>query len=101
MRQAEAGVELAENPTGIAPERALVFETAGNIQNFARAARAVDLEVIAEIDLDDDADISDGFTPPRGQATLSRALYAHHAYHPFGKPDSCTLACPSGRGGCT
>lgn len=76
LRRAEGRVELVDNPASIAPERALVFETAGNIQDFARAARAVNLEVIAEIDLDDTADIPEGFTPSRGQATMPQALYA-------------------------
>ena len=76
LRRAEGAVELADNPAGIAPERALVFETAGSIQDFARAARAVNLEVIAEIDLDDTDDIPDGFTPPAGRATMPQALYA-------------------------
>ena len=44
---------LREDPAGIAPERALVFITAGGVQNFARAAQAVGLEVFAETELEE------------------------------------------------
>ncbi|MCB0832321.1 MAG: S8 family serine peptidase [Bacteroidetes bacterium] len=67
---------LRQDPTGIAPERALVFVTAGNIQNFARAAQEIGLEVIAETDLEDIEDFPEGFHPSRDSETLSRTLYA-------------------------
>jgi len=67
---------LRQDPGGIAPERALVFVTAGNIQNFARAAQAVGLEIFAETDLDDIEDYPDGFEPAGGATSLSRTLYA-------------------------
>jgi Subtilase family len=68
-------VELANNPAGIAPERALVFETAGSIQGFARAARAVGLELIAEMDLEETEDFPEGFEPPTGSTRISQTLY--------------------------
>ncbi|MBT3072024.1 S8 family serine peptidase [Rhodomicrobium sp. Az07] len=75
-RLVQQPLELAEDPTGIAPERALVFETAGNIQGFARAARAVGLEVIAEVDGDDVEAFPEGFEPARGSASIPQTLYA-------------------------
>ena len=76
VRNAQGAVELAEDPTGVAPERALVFETAGSIQNFARAARRVGLEVIAEVELEDTDDIPEGFELPEGQTAMAQTLYA-------------------------
>ena len=68
-------VELRNDPAGIAPERALVFVTACEIQNFARVARDVGMEVITELDLDNIDDFPDGFEPSGGGASLSPALY--------------------------
>ena len=67
---------LRQDPTGIAPERALVFITAGRIQNFARAARRAGLEVFAESDLEAVEDFPDGFVLAPGRSTMSRTLYA-------------------------
>ncbi len=67
---------LREDPAGIAPERALVFITAGSVQNFARAAQAVGLEVFAETELEEIEDFPEGFEPPGDAETLSRTLYA-------------------------
>jgi len=67
---------LRQDPGGIAPERALVFVTAGNIQNFARAAQAVGLEVFAETDLEGTEDYPAGFEPAGTATSLARALYA-------------------------
>ena len=72
----KAEFELAEDPTGIAPERALVFETAGSIQDFARAARQVGLELIVEVELDEIDEIPEGFEPPAGRAAMAQTLYA-------------------------
>ena len=66
---------LRQDPGGIAPERALVFVTAGRIQNFARAARTIGLEVLAESDLDGTVDFPEQFTLPKGASTLPRTLY--------------------------
>ena len=66
---------LRRDPVGIAPERALVFVTAGRIQHFARAARAIGLEVFAEADLDDISDFPEEFEPPTGSSTLPQTLY--------------------------
>jgi hypothetical protein len=69
-------VVLREDPGGIAPERALVFITAGSVQNFARAAQAVGLEVFAETELEEIAEFPEGFEPPGAADTLPRTLYA-------------------------
>ena len=66
---------LRQDPTGIAPERALVFVTAGNIQNFSRSAKKIGLEVIAEHDTEEIEDFPDGFEPVDGATTLERTLY--------------------------
>ncbi len=66
-------VELRSDPLGIAPERALVFETAGEIQGFIRAARAVGLSVISQSD--HTADFLDEFYYEDGQP-LKPSLYA-------------------------
>lgn len=47
-----AGLELRHDPTALAPERLLVFEVRGSIQNFATATRKVPgLELIDEEEL--------------------------------------------------
>lgn len=71
-----AEVVLRSDPGGIAPERALVFVTAGNIQNFAKAAKNIGLEVFLEDELEDTDDFPDGFEPPAGSEQISRMLYA-------------------------
>lgn len=76
LDRADADIALRQDPAGIAPERALVFETAGPIGDFAAAARNIGLEVIAEIDLEDTDEIPEGFAPQRGKETLSPVLYA-------------------------
>ncbi len=69
-------VALSADPAGIAPERALVFVTAGGIQNFARVARDLGLEVFAESELETIEDFPEGFSPPGEGEALSRTLYA-------------------------
>ncbi len=69
-------VVLHADPTGIAPERALVFITAGSVQHFARVARDIGLEVFTETELEATEGFPEGFTPPGEDATLSRTLYA-------------------------
>ena len=66
---------LRQDPAGIAPERALVFVTAGRIQNFARVAQKVGLEVFAETDIESFEDFPDGFEPAGAATTLARTLY--------------------------
>lgn len=52
-----SGLELTRDPTALAPERLLVFEVRGDIQNFARAVRNVSgLELIDEEELLADED---------------------------------------------
>jgi hypothetical protein len=47
-----AGMELRGDPTALAPERLIVFDVAGSIQNFAAAVRRVDgLEWVDEEEL--------------------------------------------------
>ena len=74
---------LREDPAGIAPERALVFITAGSVQNFARAARHIGLEVFAEIELEE---IEDFFTDCRILTVLSvkSLTYVSHLKAVFG-----------------
>lgn len=72
----EASVELRADPAGVAPERALVFVTAGEIQGFARAAQAVGLDVVMELGLEATEEVPEGFTPPAADAVLHPILYA-------------------------
>lgn len=69
-------VVLRADPAGIAPERALVFITAGSVQNFARVAKDIGLEVFSETELDAIEDFPKGFMPPGEAEMLSRTLYA-------------------------
>ncbi len=75
IQRLREGIALRDDPAGISPDRALVFETAGSIQNFARAARRVGLEILFEEDLDDLTEIPEGFEPPGEGDTLPRTLY--------------------------
>jgi hypothetical protein len=68
-------VALRLDPTGIAPERALVFVTAGRVANFAKVAREAGLEVFCEEELEAVEDYPEGFQPAKAEA-LSRTLYA-------------------------
>ncbi len=75
----EAGnpdVVLRADPAGIAPERALVFITAGSILGFASVAQKIGLEVFTETELEAIEDFPEGFNPPGTDTTLSRTLYA-------------------------
>ena len=76
LREPDPGFVLRQDPTGIAPERALVFVTADRIQEFARVARQAGLEVFAETDLEAVEDFPEGFVPARNKPILPRALYA-------------------------
>ncbi len=69
-------VVLRSDPAGIAPERALVFITAGSVQDFSRVASDIGLEVFTETELGATDDFPEGFTPPGADTTLSRTLYA-------------------------
>ena len=69
-------VVLRSDPAGIAPERALVFVTGGSVQDFARVASDIGLEVFTETELESIEDFPEGFTPPGADTTLSRTLYA-------------------------
>lgn len=52
-----AGLELKQDPAALAPERLLVFEVRGSIQDFARAiTKVVGLELIDEEELPSDED---------------------------------------------
>ncbi|PHR03581.1 MAG: hypothetical protein COB29_13165 [Sulfitobacter sp.] len=48
---------LRQDPSGVAPERALVFETIVPITNFKKAADSIHLEVLIESDLDADYEV--------------------------------------------
>ncbi|TIP09217.1 MAG: hypothetical protein E5X73_28380 [Mesorhizobium sp.] len=69
-------VALRQDPVGIAPERALVFVTAGSVSDFARVAREAGLEVFSEEELETLEDYPKGFQPAGDAARLARTLYA-------------------------
>jgi len=69
-------VAFRADPTGIIPERTLVFETAAPIQNLARVAGEVGLDILAEVDTDPRADLPDGFAPPEGKDVIAPTLFA-------------------------
>ncbi|NHK27155.1 S8 family peptidase [Parvularcula flava] len=71
----QPAIELKADPRSIAPERALVFETSASIQNFARAARTIGLEIYAEEEGEAIA-APDGFEPAEGEDKISPVLYA-------------------------
>lgn len=71
----DAALELRRDPFGIAPERALVFVTAVSIDDFARAAQLVNLEVLSEIELGEDYDLTDDLIDKHQDAASPR-LYA-------------------------
>jgi len=75
LERDDAAVELRDDPLGIAPDRALVFVTAGAINDFVQAAERAGLSVISEIEYELD-DISDDFSPPKENAPFSPVLYA-------------------------
>lgn len=76
LESRDSSVLLRSDPTGIAPERALVFVTAGSVQNFARAASGIGLELFSELDLEALPEFPEGFEPPGDEKHLSRTLYA-------------------------
>lgn len=69
-------LELRQDPAGIAPERALVFVTAGSISGFARVAKELGIEIFSEFDLEDTEDFPEGFTPAGDRGALTPCLYA-------------------------
>lgn len=69
-------VALRQDPTGIAPERALVFVTAGSVSDFAKVAQRAGLEVFSEEELEAIEDYPEGFQPAGESASLVRTLYA-------------------------
>lgn len=69
-------ISLREDPIGIAPERALVFVTAGSISGFARAAEKVGLELFAEVEIEPVDEFPEGFKPASDSELLNRTLYA-------------------------
>lgn len=71
----DADVVLRQDPTGIAPERALVFETAVPITNFKKAADRIELEVLIETSLDDDYELPDALVDEYVE-NASPTLYA-------------------------
>lgn len=68
-------IALRLDPIGIAPERALVFVTAGRVAEFAKVAREAGLEVFCEEELEAVEDYPEGFQPAKAKA-LARTLYA-------------------------
>ena len=75
-------IELRHDPFGIAPERALILETAVTIGNFARVARQAGLEVIAETELSEEYALPDGLlseNAERAKPTLYATMPTEHA----------------------
>lgn len=68
-------VLLRQDPSGIAPERALVFETLLPIQNFQKAAARIGFELLIEDRLDDTYEIPDELIDEYAEAA-SPTLYA-------------------------
>ncbi|MDE2645492.1 MAG: hypothetical protein OXI05_06620 [Bacteroidota bacterium] len=68
-------IELRRDPFGIAPERALVFVTKGPINNFARAAKRVNLEVLLEFELGVNYELPDDLIS-QDQVGVNPTLYA-------------------------
>ena len=68
-------IALRRDPFGIAPERALVFVTKGPINNFARAAKHVNLEVLLEFELGVDYELPDDLIS-QDQDRVNPTLYA-------------------------
>jgi len=57
FQEARPAISLRNDPTSIAPERALVFEIAGSIADFYAAVRQIPgLEYLGDEELDFDAD---------------------------------------------
>ena len=71
----DSEVFLRTDPSGIAPERALVFVTAVPIANFVGAAQRVGLEVLAEVDLGEDYALDDALIAEH-RDRVSPMLYA-------------------------
>ena len=71
----DEGVEMRSDPFGIAPERALVFETAVSIADFSRVAEKVGLEVLLEFELEKDYQLPDGLIS-ENQEFVNPTLYA-------------------------
>jgi len=71
----DAALELRRDPFGIAPERPLVFVTTVLIDNFARAARSIGLEVLSEVELQEDYDLPDDLIA-ENRGAASPTLYA-------------------------
>jgi len=76
LRSNDPLVALRQDPAGIAPERALVFVTAGSVSDFARVARNAGLEVFSEEELEAIEDYPEGFQPAGDSTRLARTLYA-------------------------
>lgn len=72
----DPSIALRNDPAGIAPERALVFVTAGSISKFSKVAREAGLEVFSEEELEPFEEYPEGFLPAQGSETLPRTLYA-------------------------
>ncbi len=75
FRGENAEVLLRQDPTGIAPERALVFETIVPIQNFQRAAARAGFELLIEDRLGEDYEIPDEMVDDYAEAATP-TLYA-------------------------
>lgn len=63
LGRADGRVELRQNPNSLAPDRVIVFEVAGSVQNFVQAISKIEgLEFLAEMESEFSAD--EDFTVP-------------------------------------
>lgn len=69
------GIVLRQTPDGIAPERALVFETISSVSDFQRAAKSAGFELLIEERLNEDFTIPDDMVDAY-VAAASPTLYA-------------------------
>ena len=67
---------LSEDPSGIAPERALVFVTAGQIKDVLKAFEQIGLDFYLETELEPVTELPAGFSPAGSSTSLPRNLYA-------------------------
>jgi len=74
MSRENPALRMHEDPSGIAPDRALVFEVAGSIDNFANQATQLGFEFLGEIDTEIDPDENFYFEKKKDKA-VNATLY--------------------------
>lgn len=81
LGRASDRIELRDDPSSLAPDRVLVFEIAGTVQNFVRAISKIDgLEFMAELETefagDDDFSLPDTRKGKEGQVRTDKSIPA-------------------------